>query len=92
MLTWFEFGSQYGGANWSVTKNRVLLHISWDIEPHTMGDIGGGLTCTDRGVYHMMCKDNTISRVNMYYSADATKTIIMPTYIVLSYSDIIDTW
>ena len=81
-----------GGANTSVTNDPTILHTWWDINPYTIGGIAGGLTCTRKGLFHLECLDGSIIPVSMYYSADATETVVSPTDIVFANSDKYDTW
>ena len=39
------------GANRSVTNNYDCLHTYWDIKPYTIGGIGSGIVCTEKGIY-----------------------------------------
>ncbi len=81
-----------GGANRSVTNDESLLHVSWDISPYSIGGIGTGITCTKKGLFHLICDDESILPVEMFYSAEATETVISPTDIVFSNSDKYDSW
>ena len=66
--------------------------MSWDIPDNHMHGIGGGITCKAKGFFHMLCKYNTMLSVNMYYSPDASDTVISPMDIVLSNQNNMDSW
>jgi len=55
-----------GGANRSVTNNRDMLHVSWDIVNYSIGDIGDGIVCTAKGVFHLTCDDGSVLPVQIY--------------------------
>ena len=61
-----------GGANRSVTNNLDYLHTSWDITPYSIGGIGKGITCTKKGLFHLICDDGSVLPVSMFYSKEAT--------------------
>ena len=61
-----------GGANRSVTNCRDCMHTSWDITPYKIGGIGGGITCTAKGVFHLICTDGSVLPITMHYSKEAT--------------------
>ena len=73
-----------GGANRSLTNNISLLHTYWNIEPYMIGGIGACVTCTKKGPFHLKCDDGSVIRVEMFFSADYTETIILPIDIVFT--------
>ena len=83
-----------GGANRSVTNDKNVLHTSWDIKPYPMGGIGGtnALMCTKKGIYHMLCEENSTLPVEMYFSLSASETFISPTDIVFNNQKKYDSW
>ena len=81
-----------GGANRSVTKNRDCLHTYWDIASYRIGGIDDGIICTGKGIFHLLCDDGSIIPITMFFSADATETVISPTDAVFSNSDSFDSW
>ena len=81
-----------GGANRSVTNDRTLLSACYDIEDYPMGGIGTGIVCTARGLYHMKCDDESIITVDMFYSPDATHTVISPTDTVTKHKHSLECW
>ena len=80
-----------GGANCSVTNLREIFTISWDIAPHHINGIGNGIVCTVTGLFPLICTDGSTIIIEMYYSADATCTVISPTNIVFNHSNF-DSW
>ena len=81
-----------GGANRSVTNNLDVMHTSWDIAPYRIGGIGSGITCTKKGIFHLVCDDGSILPVSIFYSAEATDTVLSPTDIVFCNADTYDSW
>ena len=79
-----------GGANLSVTNNRGMLYVSWDIAYYCIGGIGDGIKCTAKGMFHLLCDDGSILPVTMYYSPMATEMVVSPTHIVFSNANIYD--
>ena len=75
-----------------VTNNRDYLHTSWDITPYQIGGIGSGITCTTKGIFHIVCDVGSMIPVEMFYSNDATETVVSPTDTVFSNSDQFDSW
>ena len=80
------------GANRSVTNNRDCLHTYWGIVPYCIGGIGDVIICTEKGVLHLLCDNSSIILISMFFSADATETVISPTDTVFSNSDSFDSW
>ena len=66
------------GANHSVTNNIDLLRDLKYIEPHQMGGIGSGITCTSIGNYYLTAEDGAIIKVPIFYSADCQESVISP--------------
>ena len=81
-----------GGANRSVTNNRDCLHTYWDIKPYTIGGIGSGIVCTGKGIFHLICDDDLVIPITMFFSSQATETVISPTDAVFSNSTSFDSW
>ena len=81
-----------GGENHSVTNNRDMRYVSWDIEPYLIDGIGGGITYSATGIFHLICDNGSALPVTMLFSAAATDTIISPTYIVFSKQNKYDSW
>ena len=81
-----------GGANRSVTNNIDYLTTSWEIAPYRIGGIGAGITCTAKGIFHIICSDGSVLPVEMFYSAEATETIVSPTDTVSNNSTDFDSW
>ena len=79
-----------GGANRSVTNCRDCLHTSWDITPYKIGGIGDGITCTAKGIFHFICTDGSVLPITMFYSKEATETVVSPTDTVFSNADAFD--
>ena len=73
-----------GGANRSVTNHYNIMNSIWEIKPHYIGGIGSGIKCTHRGIYKLLSDDDTILNVEMFYSKEATETVISPTDIVMT--------
>ena len=48
------------GANRSVTNNKDMLHVSWDIANYSIGGIGDGIVCTEKGVFHLIYNDGSV--------------------------------
>ena len=69
------------GVNRSVTNNRDMLHVSWDIVEFIIGGIGDGIKCTAKGIFHLLCDDGSVLLVTMCYSPVATETVVSPTDI-----------
>ena len=82
------------GANRSVTNDESILHTSCDIEPYSMGGIGGcnALVCTKKGIYHMVCDDHSTLPIEIFYCTTATEKVISPTDIVFSNQEKYDSW
>ena len=57
----------HGGANWLVTNNMDMLHVSWDIKDYLISGIGDGIRCTAKGIFYLLCNDGSILPVTMYY-------------------------
>ena len=68
------------------------MHTSWDIAPYRIGGIGRGITCTKKGIFHLVCDDGSILPVSIFYSAEATDTVLSPTDIVFCNADTYDSW
>ena len=68
------------------------MHISWDVNPYTIGSIGEGITCTNSGLFHLICDDVSVLPVSMLNSKEATETVISPTDIVFCNADTYDSW
>ena len=81
-----------GGANRSVTNNLDYMHTSWDIDPYRIGGIGDGIVCTKKGIFHLICDDGSVLPVSIFYSNEATETVLSPTDIVFCNADIYDSW
>ena len=80
------------GANRSVTNLKYLLTDIHKIKDHFICGIGGGITCTHKGVYNLISDDGTIIKVPMFYSPNANETIISPTDICLHPDNNFSTW
>ena len=80
-----------GGANRSVTNHPNIMNSMWEIKPHYIGGIGSGIKCTHRGVYKLISDDDTILNVEMFYSKEATETVISPTDIVMT-NNMFNSW
>ena len=81
-----------GGANHSITKNRDFLRTYWDIAPYNIGGIRAGIVCTGKVIFHLICDNNSIIPITMFFSTDATETVISPTDAVFSNSYYFDSW
>ena len=81
-----------GGSNRSVTNNRDYLHTSWDLTPYSIGGIGSGITCTAKGIFHIVCDDGSVIPVEMFYAKNATETVVYPSDTVFSNAKKFDSW
>ena len=48
--------------------------------------------CTKKVIFHLICEDGSILPVSMFYSKEATDTVISPTDIVFCNADKYDSW
>jgi len=64
------------------------MYISWDINPYTIGDIGDGIKCTKKGLFHLICDDGSVLPVSMFYSNKSTETAVSPTDIAFCNTDV----
>ena len=78
-----------GGANCSVTNLKEIFTVTWDIAPHHMNGTGDGIISTTKGP--LIFSDGSTVLIEMFYSADASGTIISPTDIVFNHSNF-DSW
>ena len=76
-----------GGANRSVTNLKDILTVYWDIDDHHMGGIGKGIKCTGKGLFPLVCTDGSTILIEMFYSEEATCTVISPTDMVFNSPD-----
>jgi len=67
-----------GGANRLVTNNLDYMHTSWDINPYTIGGIGDGITCTKKGLFHLICDDGSVLPVSMFTRWKLLKRCYLP--------------
>ena len=81
-----------GGDNRLVTNNRDCLNTYWDIAPYKIDGIGNGIVCTGKGIFHLICDEASIIPITMFFSSDATKTVISPTDAVFSNFNSFDSW
>ena len=79
-----------GGANRSVTNDVSSLHHVVDITPHRIGGIGHGIKCTKKGWYDLISTNNEVLTVPMFYSSQATETVVSPTDVVNTYGKVYD--
>ena len=80
-----------GGANRSVTNHYNIMNSIWEIKPHYIGGICSGIQCTHKGIYKLLSDDDTILNVEMFYSKEATETVISPTDIVMT-NNMFNSW
>ena len=83
-----------GSANRSVTNNRNMIYVSWDIAEYIIGGIRDGIKCTAKGVFHLLCDDEFVLPVTMYYPPPPMdiETAVSPTDIVFSNANKYDSW
>ena len=81
-----------GGTNRLVANNMDYFTTSWQIEPYQIGGIGAGITCTAKGIFHIICSNGSIVPVEMFYSREAIETIVSPTDTVYNNSTDFDSW
>ena len=81
-----------GGANTSVTNDETILHHIQDIPDYSIGGIGDGINCTKKGIFYLQCDNNEVLPVQMYFSPQATETVVSPTDTVTSHFDKFDSW
>ena len=74
--------SAYSGASRYVTNNKNILNAVYDINDYHMGTMGSGIKCKAHGLYHIKCDDDSIITVEIFYSPDASHTVILLTDIV----------
>ena len=78
-----------GGANCSLANLKEIFTVTWDIAPHHMDGTGDGIISTTKGP--LIFSDGSTVLIEMFYSADASGTIISPTDIVFNHSNF-DSW
>ena len=67
------------GVNHSVTNSRDYIHTYWDINSYSIDSIEEGIFCTEKFIFHLVCDDRCIMSITMFFSADATNTVVSPT-------------
>ena len=80
-----------GGANRSMTSTKDFITESQRIILYRMGGIGSGITCIGKVSLALLCSDGSIVLIRMFYSPEATCTIISPTDII-DYHNKFDSW
>ena len=73
-------------------EKRDCLHTYWYIDPYNIGGIGSGIICTGKGISHLICNDDSVIPITIFFSADATETVISRIDAVFSNSTSFDSW
>ena len=68
------------------------MHTSWDIAPYQIGGIGSGIPCTKKGIFHLVCNEESVLPVSIFYSAEAINKVLSPTDILFCNVDKYDSW
>ena len=76
-----------GGANRSIINLRYIFPVYWDIDPRHIDGMSNSITCTGKGIFPLVCSDGSTILIEIFYSKDATSTVISPTDIVFSTPD-----
>ena len=78
-----------GGANTSISNDLSLFSTFWRIPDYNIGGVAAGteVICTHRGIFHMRTRSGTYIPILIYYSKDASCTVVSPTDTVFQSTD-----